>query len=289
MRGEVQPSRGAERCKECELGRFAASEGQSACEDCVPGKFSGFGGAFNCSACKVGYVAVSRGSKTCDACAPGKVADNSQTSCNLCDLGTFSLGLGEQRCTACQAGKIAPEMGAQACTSCELNTYPEPGTLARCLPCLENAECLADGTLRNREGYWISSLGKTREAFQCLQGHCVSCPASSRNVTNCCGINRKISSVLCGQCEEGFADWAGECVDCSGGVNWSYSTLVFFASWAYVVFFHRISQVTRSEPKIFLYFLQMSLLFVGNQLDDIAWYGPQSPMASRLLSPLVTT
>ena len=77
---------------------------------------------------------------------------------------------------------------------------------------------------------------------------------------------------MCGACLPHFYEWGGVCMQCDG-VNVLIVLGLLFAALLYCVLFHRLSRNVRPETKIFLYFVQMILLFVGENHDWVSWMG----------------
>lgn len=116
------------------------------------------------------------------------------------------------------------------CLPCSEGTYNlvSGGT---CLPCPVGALCMGK-YVTSQVGYWQSMDNKF---YRCkFPNMCCPLGNCTRDSLNRCGLNRKPSSVLCGECIEGFSDWTGQCVSCSK-VDWGLLTLLSFIGFAIII------------------------------------------------------
>lgn len=129
-----------------------------------------------------------------------------------------------------------------------------PSGSVRCVPCPPNAAC-ANTRVIPAEGYWFAGGDESASTLRCLPNYCAN---------GSCTANRKPASEnpLCGECLEGFYQWGDDCIACDG-TRWDIIILLLLALFALVVIFHVISQKTTGEMKVFMYFVQTSLLLVG--------------------------
>jgi hypothetical protein len=116
------------------------------------------------------------------ACQPGYERESSanvmdgEVSCVLCPTGTYRAGFSNtEQCNACPAttSTVAGIADSMDACQCEVGFYdfrstyiqcvdddwapvlqPELSGGAQCVPCPSCAQCLADGTILLREGYW---------------------------------------------------------------------------------------------------------------------------------------
>jgi hypothetical protein len=86
----------------------------------------------------------------------------------------------------------------------------------------------------------------------------------------CCASGRKPQSLLCGTCLPGYSEWSGQCVPCKD-IQGGYLVLFVAVSWIYVVLFHNVSQVDTADTKIFLYYVQMILVFFTSTVNWLGW------------------
>jgi hypothetical protein len=93
--------------------------------------------------------------------------------------------------------------------------------------------------------------------FECLPNHCTR----QGNCTE--GRKPAAENPLCGECEDGLSQWNTTCEACSS-VRGDIIFLLLVVCFALVVIFHRLSQSTAGEIKIFMYFTQTSLLLAGS-------------------------
>jgi hypothetical protein len=149
--------------------------------------------------------------------------------------------------------------------------------------CLEGrAVAFSNTFLAIREGEIFS--------FPCIPGRCVPCE-NTQNSSICCSPDRypAHANPLCGKCAFGLSDNNAKCegltlspvvllsthcahpfffsVDCSK-FNPGMLFAVVVSSWFFVVLFHRASQSTSSEMRQFLYYVQMMVLCVS---QDLRW------------------
>ncbi len=112
-------------------------------------------------------------------------------------------------------------------------------------------------------------------AWICCSDETNDTAAAVGATVSCCAANRKKAdeNPLCGQCEDDFYEWGGDCV-CESPLAFSfvlgasddvasrcrlvvrgYGGFVFLfilVSWLWVLIFHMISQRTRGETKVCL-------------------------------------
>lgn len=112
---------------------------------------------------------------------------------------------------------------SEACIYCSKGKYnPVPGGMCRICP--PGAICEGDA-IASEKGFWQSPMNSfyrcQRPTHCCLAGNCKLDDLSR------CGSHRNISSILCGECNKGYSDWTGRCVECAG-VDWLLIGTLFF-------------------------------------------------------------
>jgi hypothetical protein len=197
------------------------------------------------------------------------------------------------------------QLGGQSyCRSCLSGTYLQRlnNDTRICLTCPTGSTCDSDaGTVLAQSSYYMSLQSDgTIDAFYCsTPGSCLDAsecgvlhgdanvPASA---ISCCGSNRKNTSdnYLCAQCMEGYSQWGNNCIYCPE----VQSGLVFFfvvLSFAYIMFFHRLSQGSSADAKQAFYYMQMALgnslfltLFASYLLITRCWIDTQYSLVVRL-------
>ncbi len=75
---------------------------------------------------------------------------------------------------------------------------------------------------------------------------------------------------------------------------WGLLFLLFLASWVYVLGFHWISQAVNPDSRIFLNFVQMTLIFIANQEDAIGFlsvfsFNTVNSSGPRCIAPFTDT
>ena len=249
-------------CVECPEDQACAIDSQPAA--CAANTYSA-GGLSVCLACENGIVDTDG---NCKACPPGTKYNSAGPSCDVCPAGTFSAQ-GSLTCSDCPAGFYCPyansnqpltcpdgtysSQNAESCTACDAGkscsktsvsdciagTYSPEGN-ADCLPCPENAVCVAGAAEPNEceSGTYADSLTNTCKncdgicpgpiyvnnvnAFSCPDGHykvqnsgntlsCMLCPAGyecttdKANPTPCePGTFSKLGKDTCENCPDGF-------------------------------------------------------------------------------------
>jgi hypothetical protein len=152
-------------------------------------------------------------------------------------------------CYMCPLGAICGAGGSGF--ECPSNQFK---TSDGCYPCPLDAICDGTENVVSKDGYWIYHYNNTYEAYHCPYGFCLE--------GNKCSEGRKVTSVLCGECEEGLYSWGTTCTKCDG-VNWGLLFGILFLVWLFVLFQHWLVQRPgRGDIKIFLFFLQAATLVI---------------------------
>ncbi|MES1912141.1 MAG: hypothetical protein MHM6MM_004466 [Cercozoa sp. M6MM] len=294
--GTVQPNIGQSTCVPCVPGRFQSTYGQTECVACPAWTYQPRVGQLECRPC-AGPNSLLHGTDRDNSTGNGTDTDN--LSDDLLDGHELLPGW-------------YPATEQSACDACPARQYqkvPLNESLPReggCFACdAERLDCgeSVPGVTVGRSGTWFWQEADTGEVHthKCRPGRCLypldaeaqensqecmevaaeinayakdtSLVSTVGLVRGCCGANRQPFSEnpLCGQCLPDYYEWGGSCVSCQSTQN-SLLALVFFMSWLATIVFHTLSQSTRSEPKIFTYFIQMALLFFGSASGDSgAW------------------
>lgn len=89
-----------------------------------------------------------------------------------------------------------------------------------------------------------------------------------------CASNRDPSSsnTLCGNCATGYTEWNGQCVSCPT-IQVSVLIEYLFVSFIFVFILFILSQKSRSDSKIMIYFVQTALFQFGPANQYIGWLG----------------
>ena len=165
--------------------------------------------------CAPGFSQAS--GRVCLPCAPGSYTSAAgSASCALCPANTYSAASGTA-CVACPPGSTAPA-GSPALSSCTCayGTYAAEGagglTFA-CLPCPENALCPGPDPPLAQDGYWHLP-GDHSVFYACATDMCLAeTPGvAAANASNC-AVGR--AGIVCGVCEDGWAEEDKECVPCN--------------------------------------------------------------------------
>jgi hypothetical protein len=111
---------------------------------------------------------------------------------------------------------------------------------------------------RPQLGYWAEFDPEgLAQAVACPRDLCLE---SGEYAT---GRKPAVENPLCGQCLPGLYQWGSECVPCERTQYGVIVLLVLFIV-ALVLVFHRASQSSAADVKIFMFFLQTGLLLTEN-------------------------
>ena len=295
------------------------------CVACPPGSSTlNTTGAQQCFRCPAGTFAAGRGSVECIPCAPGThSSESASAACEPCRGNSWQPSRGQTECLKCQDDEylVLP----LAVTNPSIAPSPNPV----CKVCPAGADCgFQVGNLTARAGFFllIDQQAGIVSSVECAFSACTgvvngaagtdgdgigSCDASSvqstgLTVINCCGLHRVTSSALCAECQAGYTEAHGRCIEC-GAVQWGPLFGVLLLAFVLVSLLHRLSlesSTASASLSLFLYFVQMSLLFLSSErvpsvlhLLDIDLLGDSSScivpltdygkIAARLLSPFV--
>ncbi len=125
---------------------------------------------------------------------------------------------------------------------------------------------------------------RTLRSTRCLPGYCDMCEAGEApsvsdelvpgRTYSCCTENRPAASSnpLCGQCSKPDYYVSDRscvyCVETNGGLAFA----VVMLTWLYVTLFHSLSQINRSDTRIFLNLVQfVSIYFVTRAGSLTTW------------------
>jgi hypothetical protein len=89
-----------------------------------------------------------------------------------------------------------------------------------------------------------------------------------------CSTNRdpSPSNYLCGNCLNGYVQWRDGCVECSY-IKVGILFVVLIVSFIYVWILYHLSQKTRADAKILIYFIQTALYQLGPANNYLSWLG----------------
>jgi hypothetical protein len=138
------------------------------------------------------------------------------------------------------------------------------GDFQECRFCPTGASCPALSNITVSPQYYavINATTLAVETFLCGGDRCAS--------NGACAGSRDQSGTnpLCGRCVEGYSEWNGDCIPCSG-VNGGLVVLAVLLAWACVLVIHIFSQSTTNSSalRITLYLWQVSILIV----DQSSW------------------
>ncbi len=178
--------------------------------------------------------------------------NTSQTDCAACKPPGYTDKTGERQCSVCNAGYYAVFRDAL------------DGNFSTCRLCPAGVDCAAGAGPTILAGFYgvIDSMTLALQTFRCEGARCVEKGA--------CGSNRAPAweNPLCGRCAEGFSEWVGECVACSGVNVWLVLGLLLLG-WLCVLAVHVFAQRSSSgsELRIALLFWQVALLII----EDASW------------------
>jgi hypothetical protein len=300
-------------CDLCTAGTSSNGEqGQTTCGQCIGGTYTSYDGASNCTICQVGKASSGQLRTSCSDCVGIQFSDEPGLgSCKRCSSGQYAAinQLGTTECRICPTGASCAGI-----LSFSFSHSPVLSIIYSLLFCY----CVVtkETGIAAEENYYLARQQSNGDvvAFWCLPGLCSrssSCnttniEAAGSTITSCCGSNRvsALDNPLCGACKDGYSEWGGVCVKCdkpNGPLIFMYVVI----SFAFVMAFHLVSQNKNSgDSTIFIYFVQMCLLFVGPE-TWIAWtsvfnmniltttsstcIAPITPMQKLLLGVIVPT
>ena len=254
------------------------------CVPCPPGHSTdGLRERQFCSPCRPGTFAAVAGSPACTECAVGEhAASPGQQSCDACTGNAWQLYTGQPRCSRCDQNKYKVQGRDQreAANASTISAMP-------CEACPPGAECREDGSIVAGAGSFLLMDDATGlvSSKDCLSTACVSdpdrCVASSAqtalwsgvSLVNCCGENRRPAvdeggnvNALCADCEDGFVEVRGQCVQC-GAPRYDRLLALVMLMWLLVYVLHRLSHrwAVSAQLTIFFYSSQMALLFLASE------------------------
>jgi hypothetical protein len=218
------------------------------------------------------------GLRKCAPCIAGSFSNvTNAAGCYACDIGRFAANPGQPQCDQCPLGRTQPHTGRPDCQECQINEY---ALGLACFPCPAGAVC-AGGRIDARPGVYLYMQDENQgvralvcgDGGRCLGGHACGGNATS-GVINCCTPNRlpPLQNPLCALCLPGYVEWNSACVRCDD----QYGAVLFWLlllTWVYLLVFHRLSQTTRGETKIFITFTQLYVRLFSSQFGSISWFG----------------
>ena len=289
-------------CKECGNGKFQPNRNQSECIVCEPGRYTSGGKNAFCTPCESGTIVNSvqtgcrncpegkyqneTGQLTCVNCPPGRAsAITGVAECALCLAGTYTPDTQQQLCTQCRKDTVQPKRGQTNCVPCEglsfqsalgqpeCDSCPEReyaqftgGVFSKCLPCPSDASCNGRGPPEPDSGFFLLAKDKTGtfETLKCQPNLCLT--------SQDCGPNRlpPQENIMCGRCIENYYEWGGNCVECDG-IRWDILISGYLAMFVFVWVVYKTSQSSSGHVKVFMYFVQMAILFVGESVRHLTW------------------
>lgn len=280
--GKFAGDKGSASCTPCAMGQYTLTPSKDACDSCPIGRFGNTTGLVDCFPCESGGFADVEGLVECLLCPAGKYSDIGSDSCVPCPPGSYSSINGSDTCEQCPADTATSAEGSPICQPCASGKVSGPGQsfcqgcelsqyllttssydALKCEKCPFGAVC-SGGTISSVEGFWLATDNEGHKTpLRCTPGACMA---------GQCGVNRIEDSVLCGKCAEGHYEWGGECIECSG-YNAGLIATIIFAGFAYLYVFFHITQSTHGETKIFLFFVQMGIVLVGQNHEWTSWMG----------------
>ena len=317
-----------EQCVPCPPGSSTMNTtGQLSCQPCAPGTFSNVSGAVDCQACPVDTVSSAIGATECDVCVGNRWQSHArQSECLTCKPNEYRV---VASVSAAHTASTPPEPSCSLCPS-GASCYLEQGALVAgpgsfllidqaagavssvaCdeLACVESGgACLAVVV-----GPGLSGVGDTADDRPTAVVQVQTVQTSGLLVVNCCGLHRRHTSaadpsyvnVLCAECEAGYSELGGECVECAS-TNWAALTGLVTLALVLVWLLHRLcsSADSSATASIVAYSVQMSLLFqstqrlpsllqllevdlLSNTRGCVVPLSGQGKLLARLLSPLL--
>jgi len=307
--GQFQNATGNTRCDDCSLGKYTTTTPASNayCLECEPGTIANLD-RNTCQECPTGTFQKERGKAECQLCPPGRFAPTAETSeCVACGKGTFQSMYGQSTCSSCPQHTYQPEAGNHTCLrcpyplftlgnnefeclGCRIGQYAvfvnKDGTNDQfgdgssyrvpknndnpCVPCPDNAICDGGSDPEPETGFYLYKKQETGtySSFECLPGRCLSSEE--------CGSGRAKNiegneNLLCGRCISGYYEWGGECVECKG-TRWEILMIGYLVMFGFLYIIYRIAQSTSGDAKIFFYFVQIAVLFMGEgSVEFLQW------------------
>eukprot|EP00741_Cyanophora_paradoxa_P007047 tig00001073_g6818.t1 len=175
----------------------------------------------------------------------------------------------------CAPGYAAVESPTSfRCVPCAAGTYNLRGD-GVCQACPSGATCPGKTLILPERGFWVdpASLTAARpEVFRCPSGFC--CPGGKCELENACAEHR--TGVLCGDCVDGYSDWAGRCARCEDP-QYALLLIPLLAAVALVVgcWFLSAGLPSSGKLKSAIFFVQsVSLVMnddVGVLFSNLSW------------------
>jgi hypothetical protein len=270
-------------CQPCSAGRFSDVNGKTVCELCIAGCFTAQAVATACSQCTAGTFSGA-GAAACAECLEGRfAAAGGLSECVACPPGSSSSRRGMSACELCSSGRANDAFGQPQCSTCAVGTFSARNGSRKCVGCPRFAKCdRGDGKATTLRGSWrlklddtsvslsttnatatrrlmqfsaslgFSSNGNGVAFYPCPPGHCLE--------NDRCTAGRKPADVnpLCGECLDGYAEWANQCVECTS-TNWGFIFLAILLGLAYVAITFALSSRRDSTGsfKSFMYWVGM--------------------------------
>jgi hypothetical protein len=220
--GTITPRQGATVCENCNVGHYVESfgqsqclpcwtgsangaEGRSLCDYCEAGRFAGYAAQTTCDNCLVGEYTDAIGQDYCKQCARGQYGNyTGATKCHDCDVGQYASQLGQTSCDGCAGRRYQPLQGQTFCYSCLGSEYlVNPSNNRPCAPCPTGADCMDDGGIVAKAGYFVIADNGAASSYACLPKACLGGSQCTANmsvtalslhgtyVQSCCSDNRQ--------------------------------------------------------------------------------------------------
>lgn len=185
------------------------------------------GGSFSYLIISVRFLCVGTHwqSGRCEPCEKGHFRNGTMSDCEPCTPGTFQPERGASACHACVGNFTTTtqpisfsKAGAVTCQTCAPSFYYAPKGDIQCVQCPQGAHC-SEGMLRAARGFWLPPTLSAQQQQQQQQQEpvLIGCPSQLCLSDGVCAAHRKpaSSNLLCGECEEGYAEWVDTCVGLS--------------------------------------------------------------------------
>jgi hypothetical protein len=230
----------------------------------------------------------------CFDCKAGQYQSQpNRTECINCEAGRYNQKSGLADCVTCPVGKFQSVGGLTYCATCTLGTYlvvpvgtsPENATrldgISNCKACPAGTSCL-NGKVNALPNYYIqlNPEDNTLSTYLCPQDYCQDCTSGAQSpilslngpVSTCCSANRlpPDQNPLCAKCQSDYVEFAGECVHCPQ-TNSQLLAAQIILQFLMVYAIHLFAQTRSPLLKIFFYYVQLVVLFFGDNTNFVNW------------------
>ena len=177
----------------------------------------------------------------------------------------------------CEAGfaEVAHPVFLFQCIECPSGQYD----LVRatfCNNCPEGAVCEGLTRIFALEDWWWdeSSPESNPKLYFCIPDRCcpVSEPGNRCLRSRPCADGWNQTSRLCSRCEEGKYEWNNKCIECGESERWRF-LLVFIICVVFVLLLFGFGSKLGGELRIFIFYLQATVLVVGPVHPVIPFFG----------------